>query len=283
MDSVATIKASNVSHNWLRYNAINNPPIFSCYASGQEDVSIYKKTIITTMDPEYYICGNLIVESGELFESGEDLFFNMLTIKSSLDDAGQIVVDENVELKVNQVVVEKTIDASRWFFFSVPFDCNIADNVEAYDVETKNQLNYSTNYVLYYYDQVKASENKGVIGSKAWVRISDVNTTLVANRGYIIGYLVDEGQAIIKFKSREAQTISAPETTTLNFGNDYIWHTAGEVETANGWNLIGLPYYQNVNASLTPRYVTIPNDDGKTYKQEEIFRGDNIAPFIGAS
>ncbi len=40
---VATIKAQGTyTHNWVRYNSTNNPPIFSCYSSGQADVSIYK-------------------------------------------------------------------------------------------------------------------------------------------------------------------------------------------------------------------------------------------------
>jgi hypothetical protein len=39
---VATIKATGSnSRNWLRYNSSNNPPLFSCYSSGQADVAIY--------------------------------------------------------------------------------------------------------------------------------------------------------------------------------------------------------------------------------------------------
>ena len=42
---VATIKAQGTNtRNWLRYNsASNNGQLFSCYASGQSDVSIYKR------------------------------------------------------------------------------------------------------------------------------------------------------------------------------------------------------------------------------------------------
>ena len=40
---VATIKSTGSNtRNWLRYNSTNNPPIFSCYGSGQTDVCIYK-------------------------------------------------------------------------------------------------------------------------------------------------------------------------------------------------------------------------------------------------
>ena len=42
-NDVATIKAQgDNARNWLRYNSTNNPPIFSCYGSGQADVCIYK-------------------------------------------------------------------------------------------------------------------------------------------------------------------------------------------------------------------------------------------------
>ena len=225
-----------------------------------------------------YICGDITIESGEIYSVTEDLSLNTLTIKSNLDEAGEIVLDEDVVLFAGNVVVEKTIDASRWFFFSLPFDCNIADDIEAFDIATGNALEYLTNYSIFTYDQEKAAHNKGATGSKAWVKITDANTTLKANRGYIIGYLVDEGEAKIKFKSGEAKEITAPENVEqLDFG-EYTWYTDGEVATANGWNLIGLPYYQKMSGVLTPNFVSIPNPDGKTYTQIE-YSNANISPF----
>lgn len=45
-DGVATIKAQGGNtRNWLRYNSSNNPPLFSCYSSGQADVAIYKLVV----------------------------------------------------------------------------------------------------------------------------------------------------------------------------------------------------------------------------------------------
>ena len=42
---VATVKAQGSNtRNWLRFNANNGNPIFSCYASGQTDICIYKCT-----------------------------------------------------------------------------------------------------------------------------------------------------------------------------------------------------------------------------------------------
>ena len=42
-DGVATLKAQGANtRNWLRYNPNNGTPLFSCYASGQNDICIYK-------------------------------------------------------------------------------------------------------------------------------------------------------------------------------------------------------------------------------------------------
>ena len=285
-DSVATIKAQgSYTKNWLRYNS--SSALFSCYASGQADVCIYKLykannenwIIVDDQNPT-----DITVASGEKLtitnntNHSLNIDINTLTIKSNLDEAGEIVLDEDVVLSADNVVVEKTIDASRWFFFSLPFDCNIADDIEAFDVATGNALEYLINYSIFSYDQEVAANNKGATGSKAWVEITDANTTLKANRGYIIGYLVDEGEAKIKFKSGEAKEITTPkDVEQLDLG-EYTWYTEGEVEKANGWNLIGLPYYQKMSGVLTPNFVSIPNPDGKTYTQIE-YSNANISPF----
>ncbi len=57
---IATIKAQGTNtRNWLRYNSSNNPPLFSCYSSGQADVCIYKfvKTV-STCDHSSLNCGD---------------------------------------------------------------------------------------------------------------------------------------------------------------------------------------------------------------------------------
>ena len=281
-DGTATVKAQGENtRNLLRYNAANNPPIFSCYASGQNDICIYKKSIVTTTSTEYYICGYETVESGDVYEVEDNFALNTITLKSNYDQAAQINVIAG-SLTAQKVIVEKTIDAFRYYFFSLPFKCKITD-IEAFNVTAlTTPLMYCDDYTIFYYDQVKAANNKGAMGSKAWVEITDTAATLKANQGYIIGYLLKEGIATIKFKSSDAQTISAPADTILNI-DDYEWYTDGGVATANGWNLIGMPYYQKPNngslsADINVYYATMPNDDGKTYTQTT-FANANIAPF----
>lgn len=275
-NSIATLKSKGTyTRNMLGYNASDK--LFSCYSGNKKNISIYEIVDAT----QWIVCHNstLSIESGDTLNVVANTAVDNLTIKSNYDQAAQINVTAG-SLTAQKVIVEKTIDASRYYFFSLPFDCNITDIV-ATDASA-NSLNYYNDYTIFYYDQDTAANNKGAMGSKAWVEIIDKNATIKANQGYIIGYLVDEGIATIKFKSLISQTISAPETTTLSI-EDYTWYTDGGVPTANGWNLIGMPYYQKPNngslsADINVYYATMPNDDGKTYTQTT-FADADIAPF----
>ena len=232
----------------------------------QKDLAIYKK--VTT---EYYICGDFEIESGEMYIVNDDLVLNTLTIKSDKDEAGEMKVETGA-VTANSVIVEKTIDDSRWYFFSLPFDCELTD-VVAIDSEGE-VLEYaldanSGDYVINEYDQVRSNET-----GKAWRELLGTEHTLNAGQGYIIGYF-GSGDVTVKFKSSGSQTISIPINKKLNYTD--TWIVDGENST-RGFNLIGLPYYQQVEGSLTPEFVTIPNKDGKTYTQIEYVNA-NIAPF----
>ncbi len=269
-DGIATVKAQGENtNNWLRYN--DQSGLFSCYASGQKDICIYKKSIVKVTTSEYYICGYKTVESGGVYDVEDDFALNTLTIKSNYDEAGQINVTAGA-LTAQKVVVEKTIDDSRWYFFSLPFDCELAD-VVAEDNEG-NVLEYASDatsgdYVINEYDQVRSNGT-----GKAWRELLGTQHTLNAGQGYIIGHF-GIGEVIVRFTSAEEQIISVPGNKVLSYTD--TWIVDGENST-RGFNLIGLPYYESVGGELQPTLVTIPNDDGITYKQEEYVDAD-ITPF----
>ena len=225
-----------------------------------------------TQDITLYAQWGMLIDATETENINETKYVDILKINSNIDinsniyeQSGQLIVAPKHQLTAHKVIVEKIIDESRYFFFSLPFDCKINDIIATSD---EGALTYYDNYTIFYYDQVKAANNKGATGKKAWVEITDDTTTLNANQGYIIGYLANKGIAKIRFKSDTTQTISAPTTTTLNI-KDYIWYTKGEEITANGWNLIGIPFYQNSIGNINPNLVTIPNTDGYTYTQKD--------------
>lgn len=252
-NKIATIKAQENSRNWMRFNNSNDPKIFSCYASGQTDIALYKKTggAIT----KYNIAGNKTVDNNTTFDVENNININTLTIKSNFDEAGEVNVTAGA-LSANKVIIEKTIGQT-WCFFSLPYDCNVADVVATASDTT---LTYAPNendgsYVI-------AEYNGG------WVELLGTSHTLKANQGYIIGQFTKNTKVTVKFPSNGAQTISAPTTASV-------------AKTSNNdFNLIGLPYYQKVNAELNVKYLSIPNEDGMTYNQtDDHSLLSNIAPF----
>lgn len=261
-DGVATVVAQGTNtRNLMKYNSNNN--LFSCYSSEQDDIVIYK--VEGEPASGWTICGdadastNIIVENKQYITINKTTNINTLTIKSNPDDeAGEVNVTDGA-LSANKVIIEKTIDASRWFFFSLPFDCKISDIVATY-VNGGAELEYAPdastgNYVI-------AEYNGG------WAELIGKSHTLNANQGYIIGHF-GSGDVTVKFPSNGAQNISAPANETLEKTSD------------NGFNLIGLPYYQKVNVSLNNvNHLSIPNKDGETYNQtDNLSLLANIAPF----
>lgn len=252
-DGVATVVAQGSNtRNTMQYNQSSS--LFACYGSAsQKAIALYKGSIGKVT--EYFICCN-VVESDKTINIDENITFNTLTIKSNFDEAGEVNVTTGA-LNANNIVIEKTIDASRWFFFSLPFNCKISDIVAT---GANGTLTYAPNktdgeYVITEY-------NGG------WVELIGTSHTLKANQGYIIGHF-GSGDVTVKFPSNVAQNISAPANATLAKTSD------------NGFNLIGLPYFQKVNASLNNiNHLSIPNEDGKTYNQtDNLSLLANIAPF----
>ena len=226
------------------------------------------------------------VDYNETSEIDTDTEVDRLIIKSKFDETGKIEILNDATLIVNKDVrLEKTIDGSRYYFFSLPFDCKI-NNIKA-TKENQEKIEYATDetsgdWVIAQYDQNTAAENAGDPTSNAWCEILDTNHTLKANRGYIVGYFGEEETIKLTFISSPKQTISTPNSTTLTFEDDYKWYTEGEVESANGWNLIGSPFYQTIKEGTLTNFVTIPKTDGKTYTQcqySDALKDGLITPF----
>ncbi len=264
-DGVATIVAQGSNtRNTMQYNQSSS--LFACYGSAsQKAIALYK--LIEEQAGEataWTICyiptNDIIIESGNSLNIDKTTKCNTLTIKSNLDEAGEVNVTDGA-LSANKVIIEKTIDASRWFFFSLPFDCQIKDIVATY-VNGGAELEYAPDastgdYVIAEYG-----------GESSWVELTGTSHTLNANQGYIIGHF-GSGDVTVKFPSNGAKNISAPANATLAKTSD------------NGFNLIGLPYYQKVNASLNNiNHLSIPNEDGETYTQtDDLSLLASIAPF----
>ena len=214
----------------------------------------------------------LVVAEQECVSVDTSITVDRLVIKSDcLGATGELYVAEEANLEVlKSIIVEKNIDNLRYHFFSLPFDCAIADVM----MKSKdgNILTYAStatdgDWVICRYDQILAANNAGDIDKNAWVEILDREYLLKANQGYIVGYFGEEENVVVRFISKESQTITAPETKVYDLGGDYAWYTEGVNLSSNGWNLIGQPYYETLRQGDLINFVTIPNSDGKTYRQ----------------
>lgn len=229
---------------------------FYIYSSGAVYISKIEITYIEASDILYRTSvSSLVVTNNDTETISEDI--NSLTLYVDKTPNTQLEVTETIT--ADKVTVIQTIDASRWFFFSLPFDCKVADIVATY-VNGGDTLKYAPDASTG--DYVIAKYNGG------WVELTGTSDTLKANQGYIIGHF-ESGDVTVKFPSNGAQNISAPANATL------------AKTSVNRFNLIGLPYFQKVtNVGLNTMYVSIPNEDG-TYTQEvcnaEIIA--SIAPF----
>ena len=227
------------------------------------------------------------VESNATLNIKNETTINRLIIKSDAKGkTGEIEIDEMAQLTVtDKTTFEKEIDNTRYHFFSLPFNCNITD-IEAI-TKNGNKLTYAINntegdWVICRYDQTTAANNAGNSGTSAWREILDTNYTLKATQGYIVGYFIDDEKITLKFSTKAPHTITTPQDKEYNLGDDYIWYSDGENTSANGWNLIGQPFYETMTEGTLTTFVTIPNSDGKTYTQcqyYEALQQGKITPF----
>lgn len=110
-EGIATIKAQGANtRNWLKYNSTNNPPIFSCYGSGQKDVSIYKLQGSGTVKENYLeVSPNAIEVEADAttasFTVSSDLEWTASSDNATVSNVGNTV---SVSFDANEDTEEKT-------------------------------------------------------------------------------------------------------------------------------------------------------------------------------
>lgn len=227
------------------------------------------------------------INNSEIFKVDSITQIDRLIIKSNNQhNSGEIQIKKTASLIVKEkTTIEKTIDCNHHHFFSLPYDCYLA-NITAID-NTNKIVTYATDttdgeYVIYRYDQTLASQNVNNIDKNAWIEILDQKYILKANQGYIITYFGEQESIKINFPTTETLIITAPFDKTYNLGPNYEWYTNNEKLSNCGWNLIGQPYYETLTQGDLTHYVTIPNIDGQTYTQctyNEALKQGLITPF----
>ena len=217
----ATIKAKGANtRNIIRYNPNSGNPIFSCYATGQQDVYLFIRS--EEFDhTESETIANLFYFDKHTVHNGATL---TVTGTAACNDAGQLVIEDGGQLIHHnggvQATVKKYISAytenSGWYTIAAPF--------ATYNPATELT---TANYDLFSYDEAE------------WINYKAGSFSLNAGNGYLYAH---------------NPTVTLRMRGTLNSG-DYIETVGLNYEGSNadlkGFNLLGNPTAHEIIFSKT--------------------------------
>lgn len=184
----------------------------------------------------YY--NNIIIEATGTLELEQNIHCNRLILKGVHDTMPQITTKHNISI-TNGWIFSRTINDSRWFHTSLPYNCKIKD------IYSSNSINiYDRNWFIKKYDAEKRCVNGS--GTNNWTRLKE-NEEIKKNRGYILGTSIigkqtfyfkpsDKLKSIIDYK-QEAIKVYKTKTNTTKCCN-------------KNWNFIGNPFLHSINGKM---------------------------------
>lgn len=246
-------------------------------------------------DMEVYAGGKLKVPSG-----ATDLKVNKLVMRSKGDEVPVAEINGTLTI-ADKLYHAKRIDAARFYFFTLPYDCNVAD-ITYYNGEVLS--GNGDGYLIKYYDGAGRA-----IGQNAGHWEVYTGSLLEAGKGYIVAISASLNGSFESNPKKEllfpmTNALSKTTTKTVAVGT-YGVGNASIGDNHKGWNLIGCPFMSNYspidatglkvgtyedgtwddggkiftyNPSVTIPYVTMPNTDGKTYTQK-LASSQDLQPF----
>lgn len=184
-----------------------------------------------------YPGGKLIVPSGTNYTVNSLSFRRQEDAVSTADVQGTL----NVKEAGNHVYLDFRIDPTNWHYFSLPYDCNVADIRYANPDETDIPV-LGTNFLLKYYDGDKRAATQA---GGCWEMVSP-DATLRKGLGYIFA-IPGDGKVKTEFRFPMANGVIADDQNDklvqgiYGYGcdKDYTQVRANH----RGWNLVGNPYF----------------------------------------
>ncbi len=218
--------------------------------------------------------GDLHVANGGEVEVNGDLKVGDLTVEASIGTAngtaksGQVdnaenIVYANAYIEIN-MDPKGTMDDTKWYGFTVPFEVNAHTGVSRKEGDTYRQCIYGTHYMIAEYDA-----DKRLNTGKGWKYIT--GNTLYAGTFYY--FTVNGNYNTYRFKAKEAAyTQAAPATLAMNgstsnpnanwnaVGNSTLQHAKVSFEGGNYVQVYqnGLDAYRTVSASEATFVVGCP-------------------------
>ena len=232
----------------------------------------------TFLGKEYYDTITIVAGKTITIEDNAIIACNDIIIKADKNGNVPEIKIEGDIIANNGITFEWEIDDSRWYFFTLPFNCKIRDVnlVTIANGPSDGVWNYynpqdgSGDFIIRDYNQKRAAQGQGK--KTGWVDC-EANKMLHKGRGYIIGLFPAGSKAKVHFKSEKQIQLSKFIEHELDFGEEHSWYdyAEGDNQLYNGWNLVGVPYFETFSqGDLDATYVSIPNDDGTTYTQHTL-------------
>ena len=182
-----------------------------------------------------YPGGQLIVP-----ETGNDYKVNSVSFRRVEDAVANAQLNSNLNITASSdkpVYVDVRVNAENWHWFTLPYDCNIADVTWVDGTPAK----YGVDWFLSTYDGEKRAATQS---GGCWAEF--YGETIKAGVGYIVGIAGHPTKSKVKYELRfpMSKEVLAQEVAGTNKTVPvYAWGVDEDMRpTHKGWNLVGNPY-----------------------------------------